>query len=165
MSQEETSKSYKKNDLIAVMKKEDKKDPVCLFQVFFLLITHLLPLSLIKLSQNADAKSKKIKGIIFEKTETSEKNKVNFEKGKVTTISYEDILASVAPNLPGKDNTKKPADFNKYFLSKNNYSKLLNIAMGNSFFLLCLDLNLIVSREHPNSGQKRGGGVQKGIFH
>ena len=40
MSQEETSKSYKKNDLIAVIKKDDKKDPVCLFQVLFPLITH-----------------------------------------------------------------------------------------------------------------------------
>lgn len=46
MSQEETSKSYKKNDLIAVIKKDDKKDPVCLFQVFFSL------LSLINITMN-----------------------------------------------------------------------------------------------------------------
>ena len=60
---------------------------------------------------------------------------MNFQKGKVTTINYDDILASVAPNIPAKDNTKKPADFNKYFLSKTNYSKLLNIAMGTFNFL------------------------------
>ena len=34
MNQEENPpKSYKKNDLIAVLKKDDKKDPIYLFQV------------------------------------------------------------------------------------------------------------------------------------
>jgi len=59
---------------------------------------------------------------------------VNFEKGKVSTIAYEDILASVAPNLPPQESSKlskQSPEFNKYFLSKSNYSKLLNIALGN----------------------------------
>ena len=46
MSQEETSKSYKKNDLIAVIKKDDKEDPLCLFQVYLSLLL------LIKMTMN-----------------------------------------------------------------------------------------------------------------
>lgn len=114
--EENTNKSYKKNDLIAVLRKDDKTDPIYLFQ----------------LSQNADSKSKKIKGIIYDKA-SSEKNKVNFEKGVNSSISYEDILASVAPNLPETDtkSLNKPVEFKKYFLTKTNYSKLLNVALEN----------------------------------
>lgn len=143
---EDPGKSYKKNDLIAVMKKNDKKDPIFLFQVFSSSSLKDEFISCFpKLSQNVDANSKKIRGVVYDKSTVSEKNKVNFEKGKAMTIDYEDILAAVAPNLPAKGketakaSVKKASEFNKYFLSKTNYSKLLNFALGTliSLQILC----------------------------
>jgi len=152
--EENTNKSYKKNDLIAVLRKDDKTDPIYLFQVIFLCFSIFNVF--FKLSQNADSKSKKIKGIIYDKA-SSEKNKVNFEKGVNSSISYEDILASVAPNLPETDtkSLNKPGEFKKYFLTKTNYSKLLNVALGNFSSYILLYFVLYDFRKYSNDREER----------
>lgn len=94
--------------------------------------------------------------MIYEKKEM-EKNKINFEKSKNSAINYEDILASVAPNLPASASSKskdpKPSDFNKYFLSKTNYTKLMNAALG-SFFTI-LNIYIFLTKLKKTSRPKR----------